>query len=69
MIKEIIATRIRPTVQEDGGDIVYRDFEEASGIVYLYMKGSCAGCPSSDVTLKQGIERMLCHYVAEVRSV
>jgi Fe-S cluster biogenesis protein NfuA len=69
MIKEIIATRIRPTVNEDGGDIVYRYFEEQSGTVYLYMKGSCAGCPSSEITLKSGIEKMLCHYVAEVRRV
>jgi Fe-S cluster biogenesis protein NfuA len=69
VIKEIIETRIRPTVQEDGGDIVYRKFEEDTGTVFLYMKGSCAGCPSSDVTLKQGIERMLCHYVAEVKRV
>lgn len=69
MIKEIIATRIRPTVNEDGGDIVYRDFDEESGTVYLLMKGSCAGCPSSEVTLKQGIEKMLCHYIAEVRRV
>ena len=52
MIKEIIATRIRPTVNEDGGDIVYREFDEESGTVYLLMKGSCAGCPSSEVTLK-----------------
>ncbi|KAM3140585.1 hypothetical protein pb186bvf_007397 [Paramecium bursaria] len=69
MIKEIIDTRIRPTVQEDGGDIVYRDFDEKSGTVHLYMKGSCAGCPSSGVTLKSGIERMLCHYIAEVKQV
>ncbi|CAD8134703.1 unnamed protein product [Paramecium pentaurelia] len=69
LIKEIIDTRIRPTVQEDGGDIVFRDFDETSGIVQLYMKGSCAGCPSSSVTLKNGIEKMLCHYIAEVKEV
>lgn len=69
MIKEIIDTRIRPTVREDGGDIVFRKFDEESGTVYLYMKGSCAGCPSSDVTLKQGIEKMLCHYVGEVKRI
>lgn len=67
MIKEIIDSRIRPTVQEDGGDIVFREFDEQNGIVYLYMKGSCAGCPSSAITLKNGIERMLCHYIVEVK--
>lgn len=67
MIKEIIETRIRPTVQEDGGDIVYREFDEDTGTVHLYMKGSCAGCPSSEVTLKSGIEKMLMHYVVEVK--
>lgn len=69
MIKEIIDTRIRPTVWEDGGDIVFREFDEKNGIVHLFMKGSCAGCPSSAVTLKKGIERMLTHYVAEVKEV
>lgn len=69
LIKEIIAARIRPVVQEDGGDIKFFEFDEVNGIVYLEMKGSCSGCPSSGVTLKNGIEKMLTHYVAEVKSV
>ena len=69
LIKEIIQSRVRPFVQEDGGDIQYIDFDEPKGIVYIKMKGSCAGCPSSSVTLKNGIENMLKHYVAEVTSV
>jgi Fe-S cluster biogenesis protein NfuA len=67
LIKEILAVRIRPVVQEDGGDIKFIEFDEAKGIVYLAMKGSCSGCPSSSVTLKNGIEKMLIHYVADVR--
>ena len=63
MIKEIIETRVRPFVQEDGGDITYCSFDEDSGIVIVELKGSCAGCPSSEVTLKNGIEGMLKHYV------
>ena len=69
MIKEIIETRVRPFVQEDGGDITYLDFDEEKGLVTIEMKGSCAGCPSSAVTLKSGIEGMLKHYVQEVNSV
>lgn len=69
MIKEIIETRVRPTVQEDGGDIVYRGFDRATGKVKLQMQGSCVGCPSSSVTLRNGIENMLKHYVAEVEGV
>ena len=68
-IKEIIAYRIRPVVQEDGGDIKFINFDEEKGIVYLAMKGSCSGCPSSGVTLKHGIEKMLVHYVAGVKEV
>lgn len=67
MIKEIIETRVRPHVQGDGGDIKYIKFEK--GIVWLQLQGSCAGCPSSSVTLKHGIENMLMHYVEEVTSV
>jgi Fe-S cluster biogenesis protein NfuA len=63
MIKEIIETRVRPFVQEDGGDITYLSFDEENGVVLVEMKGSCAGCPSSSVTLKNGIEGMLKHYV------
>lgn len=69
MIKEIIETRIRPVVQEDGGDVVYREFDEESGVLMVQLKGSCTGCPSSEVTLKGGIERMLTYYVAEVKEV
>ena len=69
LIKEIIQTRVRPFVQEDGGDIRFVEFVEETGIVFIEMKGSCAGCPSSAVTLKSGIENMMKHYVAEVNSV
>ena len=69
LIKEIIQSRVRPFVQEDGGDIQYISFDETKGTVYIRMKGSCAGCPSSSVTLKNGIENMLKHYVAEVTEV
>jgi Fe-S cluster biogenesis protein NfuA len=63
-IKELLDTRVRPAVAQDGGDIVYRGFER--GVVYLHMQGACAGCPSSTATLKMGIENMLRHYVPEV---
>lgn len=69
MIKELLETRVRPAIMEDGGDIEYRGFSEDSGIVQLKLKGSCRGCSSSEVTLKNGIERMLMHYVPEVQSV
>mmetsp|Transcript_8161 Transcript_8161/g.24624 ORF Transcript_8161/g.24624 Transcript_8161/m.24624 type:complete len:243 (+) Transcript_8161:73-801(+) len=69
MIKELLEMRIRPSVQEDGGDIVYRGFDDESGVVTLQMQGSCAGCPSSSVTLKAGIENMLRHYIPEVKEV
>jgi len=68
-IKELIETRVRPAVAQDGGDIVFRGFDEKSGIVFLHMRGSCAGCPSSTMTLKNGIENMLRHYVPEVSAV
>jgi Fe-S cluster biogenesis protein NfuA len=66
-IKELIETRVRPAVANDGGDIIYRGFRE--GIVYLTMQGACSGCPSSTATLKQGIEGLLKHYVPEVTEV
>ncbi|GMI86225.1 NFU domain protein 4, ARABIDOPSIS THALIANA NFU DOMAIN PROTEIN 2 [Hibiscus trionum] len=69
MIKELLETRIRPAVQDDGGDIEYRGFDTDTGIVKLKMQGACSGCPSSSVTLKSGIENMLMHYVPEVRGV
>lgn len=66
-IKELIETRVRPAVAQDGGDIVFHRFED--GIVFLEMHGSCSGCPSSTATLKSGIENMLRHYVPEVTEV
>jgi Fe-S cluster biogenesis protein NfuA len=66
-IKELIDKRVRPAVAMDGGDIVFERFDE--GIVYLKMRGACAGCPSSTVTLKNGVETMLRHYVPEVLEV
>ncbi len=66
-IKELIETRVRPAVANDGGDIVYRGFQR--GVVYLQMQGACAGCPSSSATLKNGIEQLLKHYVPEVTEV
>ncbi|XP_012447475.1 nifU-like protein 4, mitochondrial [Gossypium raimondii] len=69
MIKELLETRIRPAVQDDGGDIEYRGFDPDIGIVKLKMQGACSGCPSSSVTLKSGIENMLMHYVPEVKGV
>jgi len=68
MIKELLDTRVRPAIMEDGGDIEYRGFSD-EGIVKLKLKGSCRGCESSAVTLKSGIERMLMHYVPEVKAV
>jgi Fe-S cluster biogenesis protein NfuA len=66
-IKELIETRVRPAVANDGGDIRYRGFRE--GVVYLAMQGACSGCPRSTATLKQGIEGLLKHYVPEVTEV
>jgi Fe-S cluster biogenesis protein NfuA len=66
-IKELIETRVRPAVAQDGGDIVFDRYAE--GVVYLHMQGSCSGCPSSTATLKAGIENMLRHYVPEVTEV
>ncbi|KAF5190332.1 Nfu1 iron-sulfur cluster scaffold-like protein [Thalictrum thalictroides] len=66
MIKELFETRLRPAVQDDGGDIEYRGFDPESGVVKLKMQGACSSCPSSSVTLKSGIENMLMHYVPEV---
>lgn len=66
-IKDLLETRVRPAVAQDGGDIVFRGFED--GVVLLALKGSCSGCPSSTATLKAGIENLLKHYVPEVREV
>ena len=66
-IKDLIETRVRPAVANDGGDITFRGFKE--GIVYLHMKGACSGCPSSTATLRHGIQNLLKHYVPEVVEV
>jgi Fe-S cluster biogenesis protein NfuA len=66
-IKELIETRVRPAVAQDGGDITFKGFRE--GTVYLNMRGACSGCPSSTATLKHGIENLLRHYVPEVRDI
>jgi Fe-S cluster biogenesis protein NfuA len=66
-IRELIETRVRPAVANDGGDIVYRGFRD--GKVYLALQGACSGCPSSTMTLKQGIESLLKYYVPEVEAV
>ncbi|QOZ30326.1 NifU family protein [Bradyrhizobium sp. CCBAU 53421] len=66
-IKDLIETRVRPAVANDGGDITFRGFKD--GIVYLNMKGSCAGCPSSTATLQHGIQNLLRHFVPDVQEV
>ncbi|MDR9392930.1 NifU family protein [Roseovarius sp. SYSU LYC5161] len=66
-IKELLDTRVRPAVAQDGGDITFHGFER--GVVYLHMQGACAGCPSSTITLKMGIENLLRHYIPEVTEV
>ncbi len=66
-IKELIETRVRPAVAQDGGDITFSGFRE--GIVYLKMRGACSGCPSSTATLRHGIENLLKHFCPEVEAV
>jgi len=66
-IRELLETRVRPAVAQDGGDIVYRGYRE--GTLFLAMQGACAGCPSSAVTLKRGVENLIRHYVPEVETV
>lgn len=66
-IKDLLDTRVRPAVAQDGGDITFHGFEK--GVVYLHMQGACAGCPSSTLTLKMGIENLLRHYIPEVLEV
>ena len=66
-IKELIETRVRPAVAQDGGDITFQGFRD--GVVFLNMRGSCAGCPSSTATLKHGIENLLRHFVPEVQEI
>jgi len=66
-IKEILDSKIRPAVARDGGDIKFKSFEQ--GVVKVELQGSCSGCPSSLMTLKQGVQNLLCHYIPEVKSV
>lgn len=68
-IQELIETRVRPAVAGDGGDIVFKGFDGRAGTVFLQLRGSCAGCPSSTMTLKNGIENMLRHFIPEVNTV
>jgi Fe-S cluster biogenesis protein NfuA len=69
MIKELLDSRIRPTIMEDGGDIDYVGFDAASGVLRVRLRGSCVGCSSSSATLKRGVESMMRHYVPAVREV
>jgi Fe-S cluster biogenesis protein NfuA len=66
-IKEVLDSKIRPAVARDGGDIKFKSFK--NGVVHVELQGSCSGCPSSLMTLKQGVQNLLCHYVKEVKSV
>ncbi|MBI1200756.1 MAG: NifU family protein [Phenylobacterium sp.] len=68
-IKDLLDTRIRPAVAQDGGDILFNRFDPDTGVVWLNMRGACSGCPSSSATLKAGVENMLKHYVPEVTRV
>jgi Fe-S cluster biogenesis protein NfuA len=68
-IKDLLDTRIRPAVAQDGGDILFNRFDVETGVVWLNMRGACSGCPSSSATLKAGVENMLKHYVPEVTAV
>ena len=66
-INEVLDSKIRPAVARDGGDITFKSFVD--GVVTVELKGSCSGCPSSIMTLKQGVQNLLCHYIPEVKSV
>tara|TARA_E500000331_G_C17088073_1_gene639831 strand:- start:183 stop:740 length:558 start_codon:yes stop_codon:yes gene_type:complete len=66
-INEVLDTKVRPAVAKDGGDIKFKSFKD--GVVIVELKGSCSGCPSSVMTLKQGVQNLLCHYIPEVKSV
>lgn len=68
-IKQLLDSRVRPAVAQDGGDILFDSFDEDTGVLTLRMRGACAGCPSSSATLKAGVEQMMRHYVPEVTSV
>lgn len=67
MIKELLETRVRPAVAQDGGDITFKGYQD--GVVYLHMRGACAGCPSSTATLQHGIQNLLRHFVPDVQEV
>ena len=66
-IKEVLDSKIKPAVARDGGDIAFKSFKD--GVVIVELKGSCSGCPSSIMTLKQGVQNLLCHYISEVKKV
>ena len=66
-IKEVLDSKVRPAVARDGGDITFKSFKD--GVVIVELKGSCSGCPSSVMTLKQGVQNLLCHYISEVKRV
>jgi len=68
-IKELLDTRVRPAVAQDGGDIEFESFDMQSGTLYLHMRGACSGCPSSSATLRQGVESLMKHYVPEVKAI
>ena len=68
-IKQLLDSRVRPAVAQDGGDILFDAFDEETGVLTLRMRGACAGCPSSSATLKAGVEQMMKHYIPEVTSV
>jgi Fe-S cluster biogenesis protein NfuA len=68
-IKDLLDTRIRPAVAQDGGDILFSKFEPDTGVVWLNMRGACSGCPSSTATLKHGIQNLLRHFLPDVREV
>jgi Fe-S cluster biogenesis protein NfuA len=68
-IKDLLDSRIRPAVAQDGGDILFSKFEPDTGVLWLHMRGACSGCPSSSATLKAGVENMMRHYVPEVTRV
>ena len=68
-IQQLLETRVRPAVAQDGGDIEFQDFNMDTGVVYLQMRGACSGCPSSTLTLRHGVENMIKHYIPEVTKV
>jgi len=69
MIKELLEEKVRPMARDDGGDVLFKGFDEKDGIVSVQLVGSCVGCPSSTITLKNGVENMLRHYIPEVKRV